>query len=61
MPIEILGKILVGLEERATIPVIVHLDHGKDYDTVASAIKSGFNSVMYDGSQLPFNENVRKT
>ncbi|MFS0862167.1 class II fructose-bisphosphate aldolase [Fredinandcohnia sp. 179-A 10B2 NHS] len=61
MPIHIIGKLLVGLAEQAKVPVVVHLDHGKDYETVAKAIASGYSSVMYDGSQLPFVENVRTT
>lgn len=61
MPIHILAKLLIGLAEDASVPVVVHLDHGKDYHTVAQALKSGYSSVMYDGSQLPFEENVRTT
>jgi fructose-bisphosphate aldolase class II len=61
MPIHILARILIGLAEEASVPVVVHLDHGKDYDTVAEALKSGYSSVMYDGSQLSFEENARTT
>ncbi|WP_407272090.1 ketose-bisphosphate aldolase [Radiobacillus sp. PE A8.2] len=61
MPIEILGPLLVGIAERANVPVVVHLDHGKDYETVAQAIRNGYSSVMYDGSSLPFEENVATT
>lgn len=42
------------------IPVAIHLDHG-EYETVLEAIKSGFTSVMFDGSKLPLNENLNKT
>ena len=41
-------------------PVVVHLDHGK-YDAAIDAIKAGFSSVMFDGSALPFKENIKKT
>jgi len=61
MPIEVLGKMFTHLAEQATVPVVVHLDHGNDYETVAQALKSGYSSVMYDGSQLPFEDNVRTT
>ncbi|GIN71562.1 fructose-bisphosphate aldolase [Bacillus sp. J14TS2] len=61
IPITILGKMLIGLAEEASVPVVVHLDHGKDYQTVAQAIDVGYSSVMYDGSLLPFEENVRST
>jgi fructose-bisphosphate aldolase, class II len=47
--------------ENASVPVAVHLDHGKDVDTVRRAILAGCSSVMFDGSSLPFQENVRRT
>lgn len=47
--------------ERAKVPVIIHLDHGKDLAVVKRAIASGYTSVMYDGSSLPYTENVAKT
>lgn len=40
-------------------PVVLHLDHGKDLKIVKRAIDSGYTSVMYDGSSLPYAENVR--
>lgn len=43
-----------------TVPVTLHLDHG-DYDAAVAAIKVGYTSVMFDGSHLPFEENVQKT
>jgi fructose-bisphosphate aldolase class II len=61
MPVEYWGKLLRSLAEDASVPVAVHLDHAKDYDITAKAIKSGYTTVMYDGSHLPFAENVRNT
>jgi fructose-bisphosphate aldolase class II len=43
------------------VPVAVHLDHGKSIDAIMRAIKCGFTSVMFDGSDLPFEENVEMT
>ena len=43
------------------VPIIVHQDHGADFETCKSAIEAGFNSVMIDASHDPFEENVRKT
>ena len=43
------------------IPVALHLDHGKDFDSCAAAIAGGYTSVMIDGSALPFEENVALT
>lgn len=43
------------------IPIVLHLDHAEDFDFIKKAIDKGFTSVMYDGSQLPFAENVKNT
>ncbi len=47
---------------RATeIPVCLHLDHARDFDTIIRAIFAGYTSVMFDGSSLPLAENIHKT
>lgn len=46
---------------KAPVPVVFHLDHGKDLATVKKAIMSGYTSVMYDGSTLPYKENLANT
>lgn len=43
------------------IPIVLHLDHGRDTDIVRQAIKNGYTSVMIDGSHLPFEENIALT
>ncbi len=43
------------------IPIVLHLDHGKDFDSVKAAIDGGYTSVMIDGSALPYDENVELT
>lgn len=43
------------------VPVVMHLDHGRDLDLVRECLRAGFTSVMFDGSALPFEENVRLT
>ncbi len=43
------------------IPVALHLDHGRDFESVKAAIDGGYTSVMIDGSALPFKENVELT
>ena len=47
-------------ELNITVPVALHLDHGS-YDACYKCIKAGFSSVMFDGSHLPFEENLAKT
>lgn len=61
IPVEILGKILLGIAYNSSVEVCVHLDHGKSFEVVMSALKAGYTSVMYDGSQLPLEENIRET
>src|SRR5690625_4381864 len=61
MPIYVMGKMLRKLAQAANVPVVVHLDHGMDYETIAQAIHAGYSSVMYDGSQLSLKENIRNT
>jgi fructose-bisphosphate aldolase class II len=43
------------------IPIVLHLDHGRDLATIRQAIASGYTSVMIDGSHLPFEENITVT
>ncbi len=43
-----------------TVPVALHLDHG-DYEAAKKCIEVGYTSVMFDGSHLPFEENLEKT
>lgn len=45
----------------SSIPVALHLDHGTDFDQVVRCIRSGFTSVMIDGSKLPLEENINMT
>ena len=57
---------LVKLVEAAVIecpniPVVLHLDHGPDFETCKSCIDGGFTSVMIDGSHLSFKENIEVT
>ncbi len=47
--------------ERATVPVVLHLDHGTSFDQVMQCIRFGFTSVMYDGSHHPLEENIAQT
>lgn len=43
------------------VPFVLHLDHGDSIESVMRAIHNGFSSVMFDGSLLPFEENIEKT
>ena len=60
-PLEELSWLLLPMARRAKVPVVVHLDHGLNYDTCVRALELGFSSVMYDCSTDSYEENVRKT
>ena len=47
--------------EHSPIPIVLHLDHGKDFDSCAAAIEGGYTSVMIDGSSLPLEQNIELT
>lgn len=49
------------LAEKTFIPVSLHLDHGRSFETCKLCIQAGFNSVMIDGSALEYDENVALT
>jgi fructose-bisphosphate aldolase class II len=48
----------IAIAESASIPVSVHLDHAESEDLVKEALDLGYDSVMFDGSKLPYAENV---
>lgn len=60
-PIEIIAPAMLDAAKRAKVPVCVHLDHCETLDYMEKALKLGFTGVMYDGSTLPYEENVRNT
>src|SRR5690606_11566120 len=47
--------------EKANVPVVVHLDHGTDFEQIMLCVRNGFTSVMIDGSKYPLEENVEVT
>ncbi|SDB90673.1 fructose-bisphosphate aldolase [Sanguibacter gelidistatuariae] len=56
-----LGAGVLAAARSARVPVVVHLDHAKDTALIAEAIALGFTSVMYDGSHLPYEQNLAAT
>lgn len=46
--------------QKTSVPVALHLDHGT-YNGCKACIEAGFSSIMFDGSSLPFEENIEKT
>lgn len=47
--------------ERASVPVVMHLDHGNSFQLAMQALRTGYTSIMIDGSKLSFEENIALT
>ena len=60
-PLAQIGPVMIEAAKRAKVPVCVHLDHCETLDYMARALELGFTGVMYDGSTLPYAENVENT
>jgi fructose-bisphosphate aldolase class II len=52
---------MMRVAAKAPVPVVIHVDHGKNLKTIKKAIDAGYTSVMYDGSSLPYKQNVKNT
>ena len=61
IPLDVIGPIMTETAKKSPVPVCVHLDHGETLDYVQKALDIGFTSVMYDGSVLPYEENLTNT
>ena len=55
---EYIGDVMHSVLTNTHVPIALHLDHGKDYELIKRCIKAGFNSVMIDGSYLPYEQNI---
>ena len=53
-------KMVEAAEKETGLPIVLHLDHGPDFETCKACIDDGFTSVMIDGSHLPYEENVKE-
>jgi fructose-bisphosphate aldolase class II len=54
-------KLMEAALQLADLPVVLHLDHGPNFELCRDVIDGGFTSVMYDGSHLPYEENINET
>lgn len=61
IPLELIGPIMVEAAKKAAVPVCVHLDHGETLEYLQKALDLGFTGIMYDGSVLPYEENLANT
>lgn len=53
--------VVKALAEKASVPVVMHLDHGGSFELCAQALRAGYTSIMIDGSKLPLEENIELT
>ena len=61
IPFEYAALVMNDIAKKATVPVCLHFDHGVSFDKIKAAVDAGFSSVMYDGSALPYEENIKNT
>ena len=60
-PLKKIGPVMVEAAKAARVPVCVHLDHCETLSYMQEALDIGFTGVMYDGSTLPYEENLENT
>ena len=60
-PLPVLGAMFASLADSVSVPVVSHLDHGRTVAECEEAMAAGFTSVMFDGSDLPLDENIAQT
>ncbi len=60
-PLHLMAPMMVNAAKASKLPIAVHFDHGATYEVIKQALDFGFTSVMFDGSALPFEENIEKT
>jgi len=59
--LEACADLVRSFAARASVPVVLHLDHGREEREIETALKLGFKSVMFDGSAYDLDENIRRT
>ena len=58
---EVVQHMFTDMASRATVPIALHLDHCPDPEVARTCLKVGWNSVLFDGSGMSFDENQRLT
>ncbi|MEE0945503.1 MAG: class II fructose-bisphosphate aldolase [Acutalibacteraceae bacterium] len=59
--LDLIAPAIVAAAKRATVPVVVHYDHGLTFDRCMQALKLGFTSIMFDGSAGDEEQNIKDT
>ena len=58
---KLIPAMVKSASEFFSVPVCFHLDHAYDFSFIRTAVEAGFSSIMFDGSKLPFEENLART
>ncbi|MCA9838287.1 MAG: class II fructose-bisphosphate aldolase [Trueperaceae bacterium] len=58
---KVMAGMIKALAEEASVPIMLHLDHGDSADRVAQCIRAGYSSVMFDGEEYALEENISRT
>lgn len=61
MKLKTIGPIAIMMAKNSSVPICVHLDHGEHLEYLEEALKIGFTGIMYDGSTLSYEENLKNT
>lgn len=60
-PLPLISELMLTWANNAKVDIGVHLDHGHSQSIIETALKLGYTSVMFDGSRLPFEQNIAET
>jgi len=58
---KVLWSMWLSMTEEISVPVVLHLDHCPEREVISECLKLGWNSVLFDASKLPVEENLRQT
>ena len=59
--LKLIAPSIIAAAKRASVPVVVHYDHGLTFDRCIEALKLGFTSIMFDGSANDYETNLMQT
>ncbi len=59
--LKLIAPSIIAAAKRATVPVVVHYDHGLTFDRCIEALQLGFSSIMFDGSTGDYETNLKET
>ena len=57
----VFAQMIRALSDEVSVPVALHLDHGRDFGQVVACLRAGYSSVMFDGQDLPFEATLAMT